>query len=57
VIIADRGVLSEPLLEELEGEGMEYKERESIVAMLQEQLSQSGLSGLVNRKGWDAISR
>jgi transposase len=107
VIIADRGVVSEPLLEELEGEGMEYivgmplrrwkevrekvlsragryhkvkdnlrikevdvdghryivchnpeeeerdrKERESIVAMLEKQLSQSGLSGLIKRKGW-----
>jgi transposase len=107
VIIADRGVVSEPLLEDLEQEGMEYivgvplrrwkevrravlshagryhevkdnlrvkevevnghryivchnpgeeerdrKERESIVAMLEGQLCQGGLSGLVKRKGW-----
>jgi len=107
VIIADRGVVSELLLEELELDGMEYnvgmplrkwkevreivlsqagryhevkdnlrvketkvnghryivchnpeeeerdrKERESIVAILEEQLSQGGLSGLVKRKGW-----
>ena len=112
MIIADRGAVSEPLLEELEGERMEYivgmplrrwkevraavlsragryhkvkdnlrvkevevnghcyivchnpeeeerdrKERESIVAMLEEQLSQSGLSGLVKRKGWGRYLR
>lgn len=112
VIIADRGVVAEPLLEELELEGMEYivgmplrkwkevreivlsragryhevkdnlkvkeveagghryivchnpegeerdrKERESIVAMLAEYLSQGGLSGLVKRKGWGRYLR
>ena len=35
----------------------EIKERGSIVAMLEEHLSQRGLSGLVKRKGWERYLR